>query len=382
MATSSSSQERSPATGSSPRSRRASATTPRRGPWSFRPSPDRVPDRCDHGGEPCPGAPWQGLAYEQQLSIKQQQVDDSLRRLGGLDGFELAPIEPALERWRYRNKLEYSFGEREGELVLGFHARGAGTRSWPTTACWHPRPTTPAGTRSAPGLRLPGCRHTTGRSGAGVLRNLVIREGTLRAAAEPPGHLGRRDPEAPRRLHTIVEDEAGGTDGPTGALGDEYLEEELCKLRFQISHRAFFQTNTEMAERLYGLATEAAGLDGSERVFDLFCGIGTLSLVLARSAGEVWGVEIVPEAIDDAERNADLNGIGNAPASASATPAPRSAPSSEGGTTGPGRRRSTARRPLQEDRPPPDRMRGEAHRLRLQPDHPGPQRRPARGGRL
>ena len=67
-----------------------------------------------------------------------------------------------------------------------------------------------------------------------------------------------------------------------------------------------------MAERLYGLAAEAAGLDGSERVYDLFCGIGTLSLVLARSAGEVWGVEIVPEAIDDAERNADLNGIGNA----------------------------------------------------------------------
>ena len=90
----------------------------------LRPSPDRVPDRCDHGGEPCPGAPWQGLSYEQQLSYKQEQVEDSLRRLGGLDGFELAPIEPAAERWRYRNKLEYSFGERDGELVLGFHARG------------------------------------------------------------------------------------------------------------------------------------------------------------------------------------------------------------------------------------------------------------------
>jgi 23S rRNA (uracil1939-C5)-methyltransferase len=113
-------------------------------------------------------------------------------------------------------------------------------------------------------------------------------------------------------LHTIVEGESSGTDGPTGALGAEYLAEELCGLRFRISPRAFFQTNTEMAERLYAIAVEMAGLSGRERVFDLFCGIGTLSLVMARPAGEVWGIEIVPEAIADAERNAEQNGIGNA----------------------------------------------------------------------
>ena len=89
-----------------------------------RESPDRVPTRCDHGGEPCPGAPWQGLAYEEQLRHKQTQVEDALVRLGHLEGFDLEPIEPAVERWRYRNKLEYSFGKRDGELVLGFHARG------------------------------------------------------------------------------------------------------------------------------------------------------------------------------------------------------------------------------------------------------------------
>ncbi|MFN2612617.1 MAG: class I SAM-dependent RNA methyltransferase, partial [Solirubrobacterales bacterium] len=87
------------------------------------PSVERVADRCDHGGEPCPGAPWQGLDYERQLAEKQTQVADALKRIGRLQGFELEPIEPALERWRYRNKLEYSFGEREGRLVLGFHAR-------------------------------------------------------------------------------------------------------------------------------------------------------------------------------------------------------------------------------------------------------------------
>jgi 23S rRNA (uracil1939-C5)-methyltransferase len=280
-------------------------------PWA---SPDRIPDRCDHGGEPCPGAPWQGLEYEQQLAHKQEQVGDALRRIGHLEGFELAPIEPAVERWRYRNKLEYSFGEREGELVLGFHARGRWDEIVDAEDCllasernngkrnevraWARDSAVPALDR---------------RSGAGVLRNLVIREG--RRTGQLQSRLVTSEAQIPRPpvdLHTIVSDQSGGTDGPTGALGEEYLEEELCGLRFRLSHAAFFQTNTEMAERLYAIASEMAGLGGSERVYDLFCGIGTLSLALARKAGEVWGVEIVPEAIADAERNAELNGIGNA----------------------------------------------------------------------
>ena len=280
----------------------------------LRPSPDRIPDRCDHGGEPCPGAPWQGLEYEQQLAHKQEQVGDALRRIGHLEGFELAPIEPAVERWRYRNKLEYSFGEREGQLVLGFHARGRWDQIVDAEDCllasernnekrnevraWARDSAVPAFDR---------------RSGAGVLRNLVIREG--RRTGQLQSRLVTSEAQIPRPpvdLHTIVSDQAGGTDGPTGALGEEYLEEELCGLRFRLSHAAFFQTNTEMAERLYAIASEMAGLGGSERVYDLFCGIGTLSLALARKAGEVWGVEIVPEAIADAERNAVLNQIGNA----------------------------------------------------------------------
>ena len=90
----------------------------------LQPGAERIADRCIHEGEPCPGAPWQGLAYERQLAHKSEQVDEALRRIGGLDGFELEQIEPALEQWRYRNKLEYSFGERDGEPTLGFHARG------------------------------------------------------------------------------------------------------------------------------------------------------------------------------------------------------------------------------------------------------------------
>jgi 23S rRNA (uracil1939-C5)-methyltransferase len=288
-----------------------------------RESPDRVLPRCDHGGEPCPGAPWQGLAYEEQLRHKQSQVEDSLTRLGGLKGFELAPIEPAAERWRYRNKLEYSFGDRDGQLVLGFHARGRWDLVLDAEDCQLASERNNAKRNELRAwARSEGLPAYERRSRRGVLRNLVIREG--RRTGQLQTRLVTSPAEIPRPpvdLHTIAEGTGDAPPssattntvaGPTGALGFEHLEEELCGLRFRISHRAFFQTNTEMAERLYGIAAEMAGLTGSERVFDLFCGIGTLGLTLARRAGEVWGVEIVPEAIVDAEENARLNGIENA----------------------------------------------------------------------
>ena len=279
-----------------------------------RESADRIPPRCDHGGEPCPGAPWQALAYEEQLRQKQAQVHDALVRLGRLDGFELEEIEPAVEEWRYRNKLEYSFGERDGELLLGFHARGRWDLIVDAEDC---RLASERNNAMRNDLRAwassEGLPAYDRREQAGVLRNLVIREG--RRTARLQTRLVTAPAEIPRPpvdLHTIVEGTGSTTDGPTGVLGAEYLDEELCGLRFRISHAAFFQTNTEMAERLYGVAAEMAALGGSERVFDLFCGIGTLGLSLARKAGEVWGIELVPEAVADAEENARLNEIGNA----------------------------------------------------------------------
>jgi 23S rRNA (uracil1939-C5)-methyltransferase len=280
----------------------------------LRESPDRIPPRCDHGGEPCPGAPWQGLAYEEQLRHKHQQVRDALVRLGGLDGFDLDEIEPAVEQWRYRNKLEYTFGERDGELVLGFNARGRWDLVVDAEDCLLASERNNEMRNDVRAwARAEGLSPYDRRRSAGVLRNLVIREG--RRTGQLQTRLVTSPTEIPRPpvdLHTIVEGTGSGTDGPTGALGAEYLEEELCGLRFRISHAAFFQTNTEMAERLYGSAAEMAGLSGSERVFDLFCGIGTLGLSLAARAGEVWGIELVPEAVADAEENARLNGIGNA----------------------------------------------------------------------
>ncbi len=280
----------------------------------LRPAADRAPDRCAHGGEPCPGAPWQGLPYERQLVHKREQVDEALRRIGGLDGFELEEIVPAVEQWRYRNKLEYSFGDRDGETILGFHERGRWDRIVPVEDCllasergnaarnevlaWARRESVPAYDRRA-------------RSGA--LRNLAVREGRRTGLLQTRlVTAAARFPKPPVDLHTVIEGDSGGTAGPTGVLGRERLAEELCDLRFEMSHDAFFQTNTEMAERLYAVAGEYAGLDGSERVFDLYCGIGTIGLTLAARAGEVWGLELVPKAVADAERNAERNGIGNA----------------------------------------------------------------------
>jgi 23S rRNA (uracil1939-C5)-methyltransferase len=280
----------------------------------LRPGADRVADRCVHEGEPCPGAPWQGLAYERQLECKREQVDEALRRIGDLDGFELEGIEPAQERWRYRNKLEYSFGEREGEAVLGFHARGRWDRIVGVEDCLLG---SKRGNAARDEVRDWARREAVApydrRGRTGILRNLVVREGRRTGQIQTrlvttPSHF----PKPPVDAHTIVEGDSGGSEGPTGVLGEEWLREELCGLQFEMSHNAFFQTNTEMAERLYAIAAEYAGLSGGERVFDLYCGIGTIGLTMASRAGEVWGLEIVPEAIADAERNAERNGIGNA----------------------------------------------------------------------
>jgi 23S rRNA (uracil1939-C5)-methyltransferase len=280
----------------------------------LRPGADRIADACVHEREPCPGAPWQGLSYERQLSQKRDQVNEALRRIGDLDGFELEEIEPALEQWRYRNKLEYSFGERSGEPTLGFHARGRWDLVVDVDDCKLASERGNAARNAARDwARLESVPAYDPKSREGVLRNLVVREGWRTGQIQTRlVTSAARFPQPPVDLHTAIEGDSGGTDGPTGVLGEERLREELSGLRLEMSHGAFFQTNTEMAERLYAIAAEYAGLSGGERVFDLYCGIGTIGLTMAKQAGEVWGLEIVAEAIADAERNAEHNKIENA----------------------------------------------------------------------
>jgi 23S rRNA (uracil1939-C5)-methyltransferase len=281
--------------------------------------PERIDAVAAH-----PGAPWQVLPYERQIAIKAEQVHDALRRIGHLDGYELEPLVPAVEQWRYRNKLEYSFGTSDdGDLVCGFHAPGSWERIEHVEDCLLASEAGNQARRAA----LQWCRERglgayDRRAQIGLLRNLVVREG--RRTGELQVRLVTSD--EPVELDGFAEAVGAGSvlwtrardvgettvGGRTEVLhGTEAIEEELGGLRLKISADAFFQTNTEMAERLYGVATEYAGLQGWERVYDLFCGIGTIGLSLAPRAGEVWGLELVEEAIADAIANARRNEIDN-----------------------------------------------------------------------
>jgi 23S rRNA (uracil1939-C5)-methyltransferase len=252
-------------------------------------------------------------------------VADALRRIGHLDGFPQAPIVPAADVWRYRNKLEFSFGtDAAGELVCGFHAPGSWERIEPVEDCLLQSERGNQVRRAV----LAWCRERglgayDRRAQEGLLRNLVVREGrrtgelqvrlvTSDANVELDGlaEAAAADSVLWTRAAGVGETTAGGV---TAVLhGTEAIEEELAGLRFRINAEAFFQTNTEMAERLYGVAGDVAGLQGWERVHDLFCGIGTISLTLAARAGEVWGLELVEEAVADAIANARRNGVDNA----------------------------------------------------------------------
>jgi 23S rRNA (uracil1939-C5)-methyltransferase len=285
------------------------------------PSSERIEPVAPH-----PGAPWQVLPYERQLREKEDQVRDALQRIGRFDAPPVESIVPAVEQVRYRNKLEYSFGEDEqGELVLGFHRPGRfdvlddveldilaservdelrqAVKAW---------------------CRAEGLSAWDRRGQQGVLRNLVVREGRrtgqlqARVVTSPGSTFRVEELAAAAPAESFLLTRAEGVAETTRAgetqivKGKAHLEEQVSGLTFRISPDAFFQTNTEMAERLYGAAIELAGLSGRERVLDLFCGIGTIALAMALDAGEVWGVEIVEEAVADAIENARLNGVDNA----------------------------------------------------------------------
>jgi 23S rRNA (uracil1939-C5)-methyltransferase len=265
------------------------------------------------------------LPYERQLEVKAEQVEDALRRIGKLDGFELEPIVPAVQQWRYRNKVEFSFGEEGGRLVCGFHAPGSWEQIVDMDDCLLVSERVNEARRAVVEFcREQGLPAWDRRSQEGFLRNLVIREG--RRTGELQVRLvtseGRLDGDAFAeavpgdggvfwtRAAGVAETTAGGM--TEHLAGPPRLTEELGGMRFGISPDAFFQTNTEMAEQLYGIAAEYAQLRGWDRVFDLFCGIGTIGLLLAPRAGEVWGVEVVEEAVADAIANARANEISNA----------------------------------------------------------------------
>ena len=287
------------------------------------PSPDRIAPVADH-----PGAPWQVLPYERQLEVKQAQVDDALRRIGKLDGYELEPIVPAVEQWRYRNKLEYSFGtDAAGELVCGFHAPGRWDEIVPVSDCllasergnaareqivaWCREQSLTAYDRRS-GER--GAAQSRRARGAANVRDPGPARHQRRSAARP--RVARAGGRGLRRAAVDADREPRRDDGraarPSCWPAPSGSRRSSGSMRFSISSEAFFQTNTEMAERLYELAIEYARPTGFERVFDLYCGIGTIALSIAPRVGEVWGLELVEQAIADAIANARANEVANA----------------------------------------------------------------------
>ena len=293
----------------------------------LQPGPQRVDAPCAHYPA-CGGCRFQDLAYEAQAAAKQDQVLDALRRIGGIAEPPLEPIEPAVDQFHYRNKMEYSFTATPAGPALGLHKAGRWDEVLEIERCWISsdlmnalRDAVRDWARAEKLEPYDQAEHT------GYLRHLVLREGRnsgqmLVQLVTAPGERFDRDelvevlrrfPEV-RSIHWAVNDSpAEVTNLPTTLLwGEDAIEEELCGLRFRVRPNAFLQTNTRMAERLYELAGEYAGLTGEETVYDLYCGIGSIGLTMASRALTVWGVEVSEESVACALENADLNGIANA----------------------------------------------------------------------
>ena len=291
------------------------------------PGSARVEPLCEHFGV-CGGCRFQDLAYEVQIAQKELQVGDALERLGGLGGVELEPIVPAESRYHYRNKLEYSFTQTDEGPGLGFHRAGRWDEVLDLNRCWL---TTDLGNDVREAVRAwaraAGLRAYGQATNEGCLRHLVVREGrntgqALVVLVTAPGELAdveglvaalRRFPQV-HGIHWAINDRpAEVTNLPTRILwGENAIEEEILGLRFRVRPNAFLQTNTAMCERLYELVAEYAGLTGEETVYDLYCGIGTIGLTLARDALTVWGIEVSEESVACAVENAELNRLPNA----------------------------------------------------------------------
>ncbi len=291
------------------------------------PGPSRVSAPCPYFGR-CGGCRFQDLAYEAQLEAKAEQVRDALVRIAGIGDPPLEEIVPAVAQYDYRNKLEYSFVRTDDGPALGFHVAGRWDEVLAIERCLLVGDVGNAIRQAVcEWAREEGLEAYDQKDGRGYLRHLVVREGRntgqalvlLVTASDWPfdrDFLVRtlnRIPEV-RSIYWAVNEGPSEVTNFAAELvwGEEVIEEKIGDLRFRLRPNSFLQTNTAMAERLYGLAREYAGLSGSETVWDLYCGTGTIALSLAADALSVWGIEISEEAVACALENAERNAVGNA----------------------------------------------------------------------
>ncbi len=296
-------------------------------------SPHRIPAPCAHFGAECGGCRSQDLFYPAQVAAKTQQVKETLARLGGLRDVLVDDCVPSPDVFRYRNKMEFSFqAGPDGVPLLGLHRRGRFDESFDLGHCHIASELT---------NRIVEVTRTFARAHAwpayhprfhqGLVRFLTVRHlpttdqaaVSLIASGEAvPGAVAwaqallALDPAIRSVVLNINDARANIAVGEPARerllAGAPSIEERLCGLSFEVSAHSFLQTNSRQAEALYAAALDAALLTGKERVLDLYCGAGTISLALARHAAEVVGIESIEPAVLDARRNAARNGILNA----------------------------------------------------------------------
>ena len=303
-------------------------------------SPVRVEPFCKYFGK-CGGCKWQFIPYEKQVEYKEREVLNNLRRLGHVELPESLPILPSEKNEYYRNKLEFTYSNKRWltpeELAdpevaktpgVGFHIPGLFDKVVDITDCHLQAEPSNAirnwtrGYAFANGLTFYDLRERTG-----LLRNLTIRTAStgdimviVAFGADEQDNikamltaLKEQFPEVTSLMY-VVNTKANDTITDLDIncfAGEPYITEQMGDIKFRVGPKSFYQTNSEQAHRLYDVAKEFAGLTGSEVVYDLYTGTGTIANYVARSARKVVGIEYVPEAIEDAKVNSQINDIKN-----------------------------------------------------------------------
>ncbi len=312
----------------------------------------RAIPKCEHFGI-CGGCKWQNLPYEEQLKAKQKQVFDQLTRIGKIDLPEFLPILGSVKQFEYRNKLEFGFSNKRwltneqvasGETfsnmnAVGFHITGAFDKIYPIEKC-HLMDDLHNRLRNA--IRDYAFEHELSfydlRAQHGLLRDMMIRNSNTgewmlliqfgKTIDTGNGADAWELTEEGRDLMQYIADtfpeitsllwvynpKCNDTFGdlPVHVFkGNDHIYETMEELRFKVGPKSFYQTNTEQAYHLYCVARDFANLTGNELVYDLYTGTGTIANFVARKAKKVIGIEYVPEAIEDAKVNSEINGIDN-----------------------------------------------------------------------
>lgn len=287
--------------------------------------------RCEPDCPSCPkcgGCTFRHLTYAEECRIKLQRVNDAVKRIGGVE-MEAEEFISSDSPDRYRNKAQIPFGSEKGQAVFGFYAERS-HRIIPFSDCLlQPEIFGAIAQATANFLNDTPNDIYDEQSGKGRFRHLYIRRGfatgEIMVCAVVNGNGLVREDEFVRRIRAVspeiksivINSNREKTNVILGgkcrtAWGSDTIRDMLCGVTFEISPLSFYQVNRAQAERLYRRAAEYACLDGSQVVFDIYCGTGTIGLTMASKAKELYGIEIVPDAVKNAIRNAEINGIANA----------------------------------------------------------------------